>query len=99
MSWRTRRQRPAAGDLVDHRVNFSTRQPIEGDGGDVRLSDPGRFEFRPERHDQKRAMGGDPAHRAPEHFQARGIAPMHILEDHQHGSRARQRLYLRDERL
>jgi hypothetical protein len=44
-------------------------------------------------------MGGNPAHRAPEHFQARGIAPMHILEDHQHRSRARQRLYLPDERL
>src|SRR5215813_4682945 len=36
-----------ASDAVDHRVHFGSRQPINGEGGDVRLSDPGRFELWP----------------------------------------------------
>src|SRR6516162_5241189 len=37
-----------ASDAVDHRVHFGPRQPIDGEGDDVRLSDPLRLEFRPE---------------------------------------------------
>ena len=83
-----------ADDAVDHGADFALRQPIEGEGGDVRPSDPGRLELRPERHDQQHAKGRDPVHGPTEHFQARGVGPMRILEDHQHRILARQRLHL-----
>ena len=41
----------------------------------------------------------DPVHRPTEHFQARGVDPMRILEDHQHRILPRQRLDLRSERF
>ena len=77
----------------------SLRQPIEREGGHVRLSDPGRLEFRPERHDQQHAKGPNPVHDPTEHFQARGVGPMRILEDHQHRTLACQGLHLRNERF
>ena len=88
-----------ADDAVDHGVDFALRQPIDGEGGHVRPSDPGRLEFRPERHDQQHAKTRDPVHRPTERFQAGGVGPMRVLEDHQHRTLARQRLHLRNERL
>ena len=64
-------------------LDFALRQSIDGEGSHVRPSDPGRIEFRPERHDKQHAKGRDPVHRPTERFQARGVAPMRILEDHQ----------------
>ena len=55
-----RRQRLVADDAVDHGADFALRQPIDGEGGHVRSSDPGRLEFRPERHDQQYAKCRDP---------------------------------------
>ena len=88
-----------AGDAVDHGVDFALRQPIDGERGHVRPSDPRRFEFRPERHDQQRAKTRDPVDRPTERFQAGRVGPMRILEDHQHRILARQRFHLRNERL
>ena len=85
-----RRQRLVAGDAVDHRVDFALRQAINRERGHMRPSDPGRLELRPERHDQQHAKGPNPVHGPTEHFQARGVSPMRILEDHQH------RILLRD---
>ena len=51
----TRRQLLVADDAVDHGVDVALRQPIEGEGGDMRPSDPRRLEFRPEGHDQQHA--------------------------------------------
>ena len=92
-------QQLVAGDAVDHGVDFALRQPIDRERGHVRPSDPGRFELRPERHDQQHAKARDPVHRPTERFQARGVGPMRVLEDHQHRTLARQRLHLRNERL
>ena len=80
----SRREELVADDAVDHGVDFALRQPIDGEGGDMRLSDPRRLEFRPEGHDQQHAKSSDPVHRPTEHFQARGVGPMRILENHQH---------------
>ena len=52
-----RRQRLVADDAVDHGADFALRQPIDGEGGHMRPSDPGRLELRPERHDQQHAEG------------------------------------------
>ena len=59
----------------------------------------GGVEFRPERHDQQHAKTRDPVHRPTERFQAGGVGPMRVLEDHQHRTLARQRLHLRNERF
>ena len=50
----------------------------------MRPSDPRRREFRPERYDQQHPKVANPVHRPAERFQARGVGPMGILEDHQH---------------
>ena len=65
----------------------------------MRLPDPGRLEFRPERHDKQRAEAPNPVNGPTEHFQAGGVGPMRILEDDQHRVLARQGLHLRDERV
>ncbi len=83
-----------ADDAVDHGADVALCQPIDGEGGHMRPSDPGRLEFRPERHDQQHAKCRNPVHRPTEHFQARGVGPMRILEDHQHRILACQRLHL-----
>ena len=51
-----RRQRIVADDLIDHDVDVARRKPVEGEGGHVRLLDPGRLEFRPEGNDHQHAM-------------------------------------------
>jgi hypothetical protein len=35
-------------------------------------------------YDEQHAKGRDPVHRPTEHFQARWIDPVRILDDHQH---------------
>ena len=86
-------------DAVDHGVDIALRQPIDGEDGHVRPSDPGRLEFRPEGHDQQHGKGSNPVHRPTKRFQARGVGPMRILEDHQHRILPRQRFHLGSERF
>ena len=80
-----REQRLIAGNMVDHGSDFALPQPIESEGCDVRLPNPWRLKFGPIRNDQQHAKGSYPVHRSTEHFKARGIGPVRILEDHQHG--------------
>ena len=94
-----RGQRLVADDAVDHGGDFALSQPIDGESGDMRPSDPRRLELRSERHDQQHAKGCDPVHGPTERFQARGVDPMRILENHQHRIGARQRLHLCSERF
>ena len=93
------RQRLVPDDVVDQGADFTGGQRGEGEGGHMRLSDPGRLEFRPERHDEQRAEAPNPVNGPTEHFQAGGVGPMRILEDDQHRTLARQGLHLRDERV
>ena len=78
-----RRDEPVANDRVDHGIDFALRQPIDGKGGYVWPSDPWRLELRPERYDQQHTKGRDPIHDPTQQFEARGIGPMSILENHQ----------------
>jgi hypothetical protein len=64
----TRREELIASDTVDHRVHFAPRQPIEGESGDVRLSDPRGLELRPEGYDQQSAAGCSPIHSPAEYL-------------------------------
>ena len=74
-------------------------EPVEGECGDMRPSNPRRLELRPERDDQQHAKGSHPVHRPTERFKARGVDPMRILENHQHRIGCRQRLQLRGKRF
>ena len=65
----------------------------------MRPPDPGRLEFRPERHDQQHAECLESVDGPTERFQARGVGPMRILEDHQHGIVRATVPRLRDKRL
>jgi hypothetical protein len=88
------RQHLVADEVVDHRADFALRQSIDGECSHVRPSDPRRVEFRPERHDQQHRKGRDPVHCPTQRFQACGVGPMRILEDHQHRTGACQGLDL-----
>jgi len=77
-------ERFVADDTVDHRVDFTLRQPVYGQGSHMRPSDPRWFELRPERHDQEHAKGAKPVHCPTDGLQARWVGPVRILEDHQH---------------
>src|SRR5215813_10460759 len=43
------------GDPVDHGLHFASRQPIDGERGDMRLSNPRRLEVRSEGYEQQHA--------------------------------------------
>ena len=83
-------QRLVADDAVDHAVDLAMTQTIEDKSCHMRLSDPGRLELRPKRHDYENGKVRNPIYRATERFQTRRVAPVRILHDHQHGARARQ---------
>jgi hypothetical protein len=65
----------------------------------MRLSKPLRLELWPERYDEQCAKGPNPVNDPTEKFQARGVGPMRILEDHQHRILACEGRELRDERF
>jgi tetratricopeptide (TPR) repeat protein len=87
-------QRLVADDALDHGDNFALAKPIDGEECHIRSSDPGRIKIRPECHDQQHTKTADPVDDPTEHFQARRVGPMRILEDHQHRILACQRLSL-----
>ena len=57
----------------------------------MRPSSPRRVELGAESYDEQRRKGFNSVHVLTEHFQACGVGPMRILEDHQHRILARQR--------
>jgi hypothetical protein len=94
-----RRQLLVADDAVNYCADFALRQAIDRERSHMRLSDPGRLEFRSESYYQQEAKGPNPVHSSPEHFQARGVGSMCILEDHEHRILACQGLQLPNERF
>ena len=79
-----RREQLVADDAVDHGLDVALRQPIEGESGHVRSSDPGWIELWTERHNQQHTKVRSRSTIRPKSFQARGVGPMCILKDHQH---------------
>ena len=74
-------------------------QSIDREGGDVRASKPGWIELWSKRHEKQHRKGPYPINYPTKHFQARGVGPMRILEDHQHRTLVRQGLHLGNERF
>ena len=99
MSRRTLSGSVIAGDPIDQRASIGYRQPVEGEHRHLRLPNPGRRVFRPKGHDEQDAKPGDAVDRSSERFQARGVAPMRVLEDHQHRTLPGERLDLREQRI
>ena len=46
------REQFIADDALDHRFDFTPRQPIDRESGHMRLTDPGRLKLGAGRHDQ-----------------------------------------------
>jgi hypothetical protein len=74
----------------DNGGRFALPKPVQRQARHMRLSHPRRVELGTERDDQQYRKGFNSVHRPAERFQARGVGPMCILEDHQHRSLARQ---------
>jgi len=65
----------------------------------LRLSGPGRLEFRAERHDQQNRQAAHALYGEVEQLARGRIDPMRVLEDHYHRLPARQTFELMDQRL
>ena len=79
-----RRQRLVPDQTRDDCGRFTLPKPVERKARHIRLSHPRRVELGAERHDQQRRKCFNPVDDPAEHFQARGVDPVHVLEDHQH---------------
>src|SRR4029077_17584824 len=69
----------------NHRENFALSETIDRESRPVRPPDPGRLELWTERHNQQHRKGASPIDDPTERFQARGVGPVRVLEDHQQG--------------
>ena len=78
-----RRDELVADDAVNHGLDVARRKPIDGESHHVWPSDPGRLELWTERHNQQHRKGANSIDESTERFQARGIGPVGILENHQ----------------
>jgi len=92
-------QRLVAGDLLDQGHHFAGSEPVDRQRRHMRPPDPRRGELRPEGHEQQNPERVDLVHQPAEHFQARRIGPMRVLEDHQDRRVARDHLGLADQRF
>jgi hypothetical protein len=77
----------------------SLRQPIDRENRHVRPSDPGRVELWTERDNQQHTQGPKAVNDPADSFEARGIHPMRVLDDHQHRILPGQRLHLANKRF
>ena len=88
-----------SGDPVDHGLHFASRQPIDGECGDVRLSNPRRLEVRSEGYEQQHAKRRYLVDDTTEQFEAGGVSPVCILKNNQPWILVRQGRYLGNERI
>ena len=79
-----RRQRPAAGDQLDQRLDLPADKAIERQRRDVRVPHPQRQSVGPSGHDQQHRQPGDALDERVEQLPGGGIEPLRVLEDHQH---------------
>jgi hypothetical protein len=73
------------GHLLDESARVLPVKPIEPKQADVDKTRPGRFELGPECHEHEYRQSPDPIHREVEQLERRGVSPMHVLADNQHG--------------
>ena len=71
-------QRPAAGEMTDHRLDLRPLQAVERDRRHVRALRPGRRQFRPIGRDDQHRRGRRLLDQHPQCFQCRRISPARI---------------------
>jgi hypothetical protein len=74
-------------------------QTAHGHGGDVRLPDPGRLKLRPEGDQNQDGQLPDALDQKAEELECRGVDPVHVLVDSQHGPQYRKAHELVDQRV
>ncbi|HTR14420.1 MAG TPA: hypothetical protein VMI72_14495 [Roseiarcus sp.] len=90
------RQSLAASDMGDHLAASSRRQAIEAEKAHMRSADTGRAELRPEGNDRQDSQRRNAVDQEIERFARGRVAPMDVLEHHQHRLARRQPLDLGD---
>src|ERR1700731_1437350 len=78
------RQWRVADNAINQSANLALSQPIDREGSHVGPSEPRRLKLRTIRDDQQHAERWYSIHDATEQFEARGVGPMRIFEDHQY---------------
>src|SRR5262249_31488438 len=76
-------ERLITDDPVDDRLHFASRQPVDCEGSDVRLSEPRRLEVRSKSYEQQYAKTGYLVDDATKQFEASGVGPMCIFKNNQ----------------
>jgi hypothetical protein len=77
-------QRPAAGQMTDHRLDLRPLQAVQCDRRHVRALRPGRGQFRPIGRDDQQCRGRRLLDQHAQRFQCRRIGPVQVLPGHQH---------------
>ena len=70
--------------MRDNVRRFTLSEPVERHARHMRPSSPRRVELGTESYDEQRRKSFSSVHRPTERFQARGVDPMRIFDDHQH---------------
>ena len=74
------RQRLAAGDPIDHGKGVAPTEPAQRQRLDVRLTTPGRHEFRPKRDDEECSQFWHPIDKTIEQFERRRVGPVCVFQ-------------------
>ena len=86
------RQRTGAGDLRREFCRLLPVEPAQGDQAGAGMTDPGRHEFRAIGDNEQNRQPRQPVDQPVEQFQRAGVGPVRVLEHHQRGPLARQRI-------
>jgi hypothetical protein len=93
-----RRQDPVAGEAGDDRLGRAAAEAVQREPGHVRVPAQGRLVVRPAGQQHQYAGAGDPVEREPHQLEGGGVAPVSVLEQHQHRLAACQPEELADQR-
>jgi hypothetical protein len=88
-----------ADEPVDHRLHFASRQPVDDEGGHVRLPNPRRLKVRSEGYEQQYVKRRYLVDDTTKQFEAGGVGPMCIFKNDQQWTLVRQGRYLGNERI
>ena len=95
------RQGFVARYAINHRSDFALAEAIKGESGNGNIgsTNPRRLELRSIGDNQQDPERFEPIHSPTQHFEARWVYPMQILENHQYRLGMRQRLQLNRKRF
>ncbi len=89
----------AAGHALNEHACLARGEPVDGQRGHMRSSDPGRRELVPEGHEQENPEGVEGVDDPAERLKGRRIRPVDVLEQKHHRGVARDGLDVADQRF